>query len=83
MFSLLSNISMLLDNQPLDRLKQPNVITGIVLLVVGIIFAIFAKRITKLVRKKANVEPNDRLLLILKAFALVVILASLIIMIVQ
>ncbi len=76
-------MSLLLDNNILERLAQPNVITGIVLLIVGVLFAIFAKRITKLVRKSEKVESNDKVLLSLKAFALVVILASLIVMIIK
>ena len=76
-------MSLLLDNNVWERLLQPNVLTGIILLVVGVIAAIFAKKITKLIRKSVKVEPNDRVLLTIKAFALVVILAALIVMIIQ
>ena len=76
-------MSLLLDNNVWERLLQPNVLTGIILLVVGVIAAIFAKKITKLIRKSEKVEPNDRVLLTIKAFALVVILAALIVMIIQ
>lgn len=76
-------MSLLLDNNIWERLLQPNVLTGIILLVVGVIAAIFAKKITKLIRKSEKVEPNDRVLLTIKAFALVVILAALIVMIIQ
>lgn len=76
-------MSLLLDNNIWERLLQPNVLTGIILLIVGVIAAIFAKKITKLIRKSEKVEPNDRVLLTIKAFALVVILAALIVMIIQ
>ena len=76
-------MSLLLDNNVWERLLQPNVLTGIILLVVGVIAAIFAKKITKLIRKSEKVEPNYRVLLTIKAFALVVILAALIVMIIQ
>lgn len=76
-------MSLLLDNDILQRLMQPNVLTGIILLVVGIIAALFAKKITKLFRKSEKVESNDRVFLTIKAFALVVILAALIVMIVE
>ena len=56
-------MSLLLDNNVWERLLQPNVLTGIILLVVGVIAAIFAKKITKLIRKSEKVEPNDRVLL--------------------
>lgn len=76
-------MSLLLDNDILQRLAQPNVLTGIILLIVGVIAALLAKKITKLVRKSDKVEPNDRVLLTIKAFALVVILAALIVMIIE
>lgn len=76
-------MSLLLDNNVWERLLQPNVLTGIILLVVGVIAAIFAKKITKLIRKSEKVEPNDKVFLTIKAFALVVILAALIVMIIQ
>ena len=76
-------MSLLLDNDILARLTQPNVLTGLILLVIGLLFALFAKKITKLVRKSNKVEPNDRVLLILKAFALTVILVALIVMVIE
>lgn len=76
-------MSLLLDNNILERLMQPNVMAGIILLVIGVLFAIFAKKLTKLFRKSEKVEPNDKILLTIKAFALVVILVSLIVMIIK
>ena len=76
-------MSLLLDNNILERLMQPNVMAGIILLVVGVLFAIFAKKLTKLFRKSEKVESNDKILLTIKAFALVVILVSLIVMIIK
>ena len=76
-------MSLLLENNILDRFAQTNVIVGIVLLVIGVLVAIFAKKITKLIRKADKVEPNDRIMLTLKAFALLVILISLIVIIIE
>ncbi len=76
-------MSLLLENNILDRFAQPNVVVGIVLLVIGVLVAIFAKKITKLIRKADKVEPNDRIMLTLKAFALLVILISLIVIIIE
>lgn len=76
-------MSFLLDNDILQRLTQPNVLTGIILLVIGMIAALLAKKITKFIRRSDKVEPDDRVLLTIKAFALVVILASLIVMIIE
>ena len=76
-------MSLLLENNILDRFAQPNVVVGIVLLVIGVLVAIFAKKITKFIRKADKVEPNDRIMLTLKAFALLVILISLIVIIIE
>lgn len=76
-------MSLLLENNILDRFAQTNVIVGIVLLVIGVLVAIFAKKITKLIRKADKVEPNDRIMLTLKAFSLLVILISLIVIIIE
>ncbi len=76
-------MSLLLENNILDRFAQTNVIVGIILLVIGVLVALFSKKITKLVRKADKIEPNDRIMLTLKAFALMVILISLIVIIIE
>lgn len=76
-------MSMLLDNDILARFTQPNVIVGLVLLGVGIILALISGKITKLIRKTDKIQSSDRIFLTIKAIALAIILASLIVMIVQ
>ena len=76
-------MSLLLENNILDRFAQTNVIVGIILLVIGVLVALFSKKITKLVRKADKIEPNDKIMLTLKAFALMVILISLIVIIIE
>ena len=76
-------MSMLLENNILTRLMQVNVIVGLVLLVLGILMAVMAGFITKKVRKTEKVNTSDKLYLILKAFALVLVMTSLISMIVE
>lgn len=76
-------MSMLLENNILDRFMQVNVITGLVLLVIGIILAFVSGPITKAVRKVEKVSSNDKLFLVLKAFALILILVALIVMIIE
>lgn len=76
-------MSMLLDNDILARFTQVNVITGLALLVFGMILAIFSGKIAKLIRKKEKIESNDKVFLGIKAFALAIILASLIVMIIE
>ena len=58
-------MSLLLENNILDRFAQTNVIVGIILLVIGVLVALFSKKITKLVRKADKIEPNDKIMLIL------------------
>ncbi len=76
-------MSLLLDNNIWARFSQPNVIIGLILLAIGLIVAIIAKKVTKMVRKTNKVEANDKILLIMKAFALTVILVSLIVMVIE
>ena len=76
-------IGMFLENNILTRLGQANVVTGIILLVIGIILALCAGTITKLIRKQEKIQNNDKVFLVIKAFALAIILASLIVMIVK
>ena len=76
-------MSMLLDNNILARFTQTNVIVGLVLLGVGIILALLSSTITKLKRKTNKIQSNDKLFLTIKALALAIILASLIVMIVE
>ena len=76
-------MSMLLENNILSRLTQANVIVGLVLLVLGIVIACFAGLITKKIRKTEKVNTSDKLYLILKAFALLLVMSSLISMIVE
>ena len=76
-------MSLLLDNNILSRLTQTNVIVGLILLVIGIIFACFSGLITRKIRKTKKVDTSDKLYLSLKAFALLTVMAALISMIVQ
>ena len=76
-------MSMLLENNILTRLTQVNVIVGLVLLVLGILMACMAGFITKKIRKTKKINPSDKIYLVLKAFALLLVMASLISMIVE
>lgn len=76
-------LGMLLDNNIWARFTQVNVVTGLVLLAVGIILALCAGRITKHIRKQEKIESNDKVFITIKAIALAIILASLIVMIIE
>ena len=76
-------MTLLLENNILTRLTQPNVIVGLILLILGIVLACMAGFITKKVRKVEKIQTSDKLYLILKATALLLVLTSLISMIVS
>ncbi len=76
-------MSMLLENNILTRFMQVNVITGIILLVIGILLAFLASKITKMIKKTDKIEPSDKVFLTIKAVALVLVLISLIVMIIE
>lgn len=76
-------MAMLLDNDILARLTQVNIITGLILLFLGIVLAISAFKLTKLIRKRDDIKNNDKVFLSIKAIALAIILASLIVMIIE
>jgi len=76
-------MSLLLDNNILNRLTQTNVLVGIILLAIGIVLACMAGFITKKVRKVEKVNTSDKLYLILKACALLLVMTALIAMIIQ
>ncbi len=76
-------MSLLLDNNIFARFAQTNVIVGVILLVLGILVGCLAGVITRKVRKTEEVDTSDKLYLILKAVALLLIMTSLIAMIVR
>ncbi len=66
----------------INVLKDPIYIVSIILAAVGIACALIAKRVTKLVRKTDNVDPSDKLLLLIKVTGLGLILIGLLLLIV-
>lgn len=66
----------------INVLKDPIYIVSIILAAVGIACALIAKRVTKLVRKTDNVDPSDKLLLLIKVIGLGLILIALLLLII-
>lgn len=64
-------------------ISQPNVIAGIILAAVGLALTLLAKKITRIARKKQDIDQADKLYLALKGLALVMILVALIVMIIK
>ena len=64
----------------LDMITDPTVITSMILMILGIVFGCLAMRITKAVRKSANISSDDRLLLTLRVIGLIFMVSGLAIM---
>jgi hypothetical protein len=71
----------LLENTLMDLLTLDGVLTGIILAAVGLSLSLLAKRITRVVRNKSEIEINDHVLISLKAFGLVCILIALVLVV--
>jgi len=76
-------LNLFLATSLLERLTMTNVILGILLAIVGLSFSLLATRIARMVRKTSLVDPNDRVIIIMKSFGLVLILLALIIIVIQ
>lgn len=74
---------MLLLEEFVNVITRPNVIAGIILAAVGLALTLLAKKITRIARKKQDIDEADKLYLALKGFALVMILVALIVMIIE
>lgn len=64
-------------------ISRSNVIAGIILAAVGLALTLLAKKITRIARKKQDIDEADKLYLALKGLALVMILVALIVMIIK
>lgn len=76
------NKMLLLENF-VDVISRVNVIAGIILAAVGLALTLLAKKITRIARKKQDIDEADKLYLALKGLALVMILVALIVMIIK
>ncbi len=74
---------MLLLENFVDVISRVNVIAGIILAAVGLALTLLAKKITRIARKKQDIDEADKLYLALKGLALVMILVALIVMIIK
>ena len=74
---------MLLLENFVDDITKANVIAGIILATVGLALTLLAKKITRIARKKQDIDEADKLYLALKGLALVMILVALIVMIIK
>ena len=61
-------------NELWNYLKQPNVIIGLALIIIGLVCVILSARIVRTVRKVDVVENNDRMLLAIRIVGLVLMI---------
>jgi len=66
-----------------EYISQTNVIIGLSLVIIGIVIAMLAMRITRVVRRTNQVSSNDSLVLAMRIIGLIFILAGCIISIIQ
>ncbi|PKK95761.1 MAG: hypothetical protein CVV59_02095 [Tenericutes bacterium HGW-Tenericutes-4] len=74
---------MLLATGLIERLTMTNVILGIALAILGLWFSLLATRVARMVRKTSNVDPNDRVIITMKSFGLILILVALVIIVIK
>lgn len=73
----------LLNVSLVDWLTQTNVILGVALAVLGLFFSLIATRLARAVRKTSNPDPNDKIILGMKSFGLILILIALIVIVIE
>lgn len=64
-----------------DMITNPTILTSLILLALGLALSILAKRITRAVRKTADISSDDKLLLLLRAIGVVLMILGLFLMI--
>ena len=67
----------------LDYICQTNVIIGLSLVIIGVVVAMLATRIARVVRKTNEISTNDSVVLAMRILGFVFILAGCIISIIQ
>ena len=65
----------------LKRLQLADVIIAMCFAVIGVAIAVLAKRITRTIRKRNNIEDNDKILILFKAASLVLIFVAFLILV--
>ena len=65
----------------LKRLQLADVIIAMCFAVIGVAIAVLAKRIPRTIRKRNNIEDNDKILILFKAASLVLIFVAFLILV--
>lgn len=65
----------------LKRLQLADLIIAMCFAVIGVAIAVLAKRITRTIRKRNNIEDNDKILILFKAASLVLIFVAFLILV--
>ena len=71
--------SLLLEQTLIEFLTTPNKLVGIIIAALGFALSILAKKITRIARKSDEVSDKDPIYLIMRGFALCMIMVGLII----
>ncbi len=66
-------------NELVNYLKEPSIIIGLILVLIGLVCVLLSARIVRTVRKVDEVESNDRMLLAIRIVGLVLIIVGLVV----
>jgi len=79
--NLLLNVFTDFWNNLVERLQVPTIIVALVFAIVGVAFAILARRIARVIRKTNDISDSDTVLISFKAVGLVCLFISVLIII--
>ena len=66
-------------NELVNYLKEPSIIIGLVLVLIGLVCVLIAGRVVRTIRKVDEVESNDRMLLAMRIVGLVLMIVGLVV----
>ncbi|MBQ7602993.1 MAG: DUF2065 family protein [Clostridia bacterium] len=66
-------------NELINYLKEPSIIIGLILVLIGLVCVLLSARIVRTVRKVEQVENNDKMLLAIRIVGLVFMIVGLVV----
>lgn len=66
-------------NELIKYLKEPSIIIGLVLVLIGLVCVLLSARIVRTVRKVDQVENNDKMLLVIRIVGLLFMIVGLVV----
>jgi uncharacterized membrane protein YidH (DUF202 family) len=66
-----------------ERLQLPSIMMGIGFAIAGLSFAMLARRITRIIRRKNEIADDDKIMIGIKAVGLILLFVALLILVLQ